>query len=318
MPQPLKTYQLGFKLTVFIAILSLYSHGQFMLDTAQVDTVAISYKKGFDVNDFIRMTKTDTSFYRAFKNLKMFPHKSENEVLIFDKKWTQAAQLNREASHISNGKVGWIKIQSENTDGKVYKRNGEHKYFTAEMFDKVFFPKGAYSTDNFVGDPYDQNKMRGLSTKDKYKEKLKTFIFSPGTGVKGVPLIGKKLNIFDDKMAKFYDFTLEKTFFRDTIPCYKFSCIKKENVSENKVVITKLITFYDRRTMNIIARTYALKDKNSMFSFDIKMFIELKYQFEEYLPVKIKYNGEWDVTFKKAERIKFEMNCSGYTAPMDN
>ena len=185
------------------------------------------------------------------------------------------------------------------------------------MFDNVFFPQGSYSTNNFVGDPYDQNKMKGLTTKEKYKEKLKTFIFSPGTGVKGVPIIGKKLNIFDDRMAQFYDFNLEKTFFRDTIPCYKFSCLKKSDISENKVVITKLVTFYDRRTMKIIARTYALKDKNAMFSFDIKMFIELKYQFNEYLPVKVKYNGEWDVTFKKAERIKLVMDCLDYTNPLN-
>jgi len=304
------------KTNIVLTILLIWNQSTiaqiFVVDTSGIDTVTMNIKRGFDVNDFIRMTKTDTSFYRAFKNLKMFPHSSKNHVDIFDKEWSKTANLYREANHYSTGDTGWIKVEKETTNGKVYKKNGKHKYFTAEMYDRVFFTKGKFPVNNVVGDPYDQEKLKGLSTKDRYYEKLKTFMFSPGTGVKGVPLIGKKLNIFDEKMAKHYDFSIEKTFFRDTIPCYKFSCLKKENVSDSKVSITKLITFYDRRTMKVIARTYALKDQTAMFSFDIKMFIELKYEFDDYLPVTIKYNGEWDVPFKKGERIKFKMTCDNY------
>lgn len=305
------------KPNVILIILFIWNHssqGQIKLkyDTAHVDTVSFKIKRGFDVNDFIRMTKTDTSFFRAFKNLKMYPHISKNNVDIFDKEWNESAHLFRNANHFSTGDTGWINIVKEVTNGKVYKKNGKHKYFTAEMYDKVFFAEGKFAVNNNVGDSYSQESMNALSTKEKYYEKLKTFMFSPGTGVKGVPLIGKKLNIFDDKMLKYYDFKIEKTFFKDTVPCYKFSCVKRKDVQDKKVTITKLITFYDRRTMKIIARTYALKDNTAMFSFDIKMFIELKYEFEEYLPLKIKYNGEWNTPFKKGEKIKFEMNCSNY------
>ena len=300
------TFLVSIKETVF---------GQSYMDTTQLEAIAITQKKGFDAEDFIRMTKTDTSFYRAFKNLRMFPHSSDNQVQVFDKKWEEKAKLNRLAKHYSNGELGWIETVKETTDGRVYRKNGEHKYFTAEMYDKVFFPKGKFDVNNTVGEPYSQENMKGLSKKEQYYEKLKTFMFSPGTGVEGVPLIGKKLDIFSDKMRPFYDFKVEKTFFKDTVPCYKFSCIKKESISESKVVITKLITYYDRRTMNVIARTYALKDQTAMFSFDIKMFIELDFKFNEYLPKKIKYNGEWDVVFKKGERIKFEMLCKDYETP---
>ena len=296
----------------FLLLWSSFISSQNIYDTALIDTVSIKYKKGFDVNDFIKMTKADTSFYRAFKNLKMFPHTSSNEIEIFDKEWSEVGKVSRYADHFSNGSMGWINITNEKTNGKVYKKDGTHKYFTAEMYDKVFLTKGKFPVNNSVQNSYSQEKMKGLSTKDKYYEKLKTFMFSPGTKVKGVPFIGNKLDIFSEKMAKYYDFTIAKAFFRDTIPCYKFSCKKKINVPNKKVTITKLITFYDRRTMNIIARTYALKDITPMFSFDIKMFIELNYDFGEYIPIKIKYNGKWDVPFKKGEQIKFEMNCSNY------
>ena len=305
---------------IILVVSALFSQSVFcqnIYDTALVDTIAIKYKKGFDVNDFIKMTIADTSFYRAFKNLKMYPHLSENKIEIFDKEWREIGKIKRDAKHYSDGSSGWIDIRQEKTNGKVYKKNGNHKYFTAEMYDKVFFETGKFPVNNSVKNSYSQEKMKGLSTKDKYYEKLKTFMFSPGTKVKGVPFIGKKLNIFSDKMIKNYDFTIEKTFFRDTIPCYKFSCLKKPNIPSSKVTITRLITFYDRRTMNIIARTYALKDVTPMFSFDMSMFIELKYDFDEYLPVTIKYNGQWNVPIKKGERIKFRMNCSKYE-PVDN
>lgn len=299
-------------ISVFFLLYNSPVFSQNVYDTAIVDTVALKYRKGFVVDDFIQMTKVDTSFYRAFKNLKMFQHISNNEIEIFDKEWSEVGRINREAKHFSNGTKGRIEITQEKTNGKVYKKNGTHKYFTAEMYDKVFFEKGSFPVNNSVKDSYSQEKMKGLSTKDKYYEKLKTFMFSPGTKIKGVPFIGKKLDVFSVRMNKYYDFTIEKTFFRDTVPCYKFSCIKKNDVPNKKVTITRLITFYDRRTMNIIARSYALKDITPLFSFDMSMFIELNYNFGEYLPATIKYNGEWDVPFKKGERIKFEMKCTEY------
>lgn len=309
---PLKTSIKSKIILLFSLLWSTFISSQNIYDTALVDTVSINYKKEFDVKDFIKMTKADTTFYRAFKNLRMYPHISNNAIEIFDKEWSEVGKINRSANHFSNGSLAWVTITNEETNGKVYKKDGSHKYFTAEMYDKVFFKKGKFQVNNIVQGAYSQEKMKGLSTKDKYYEKLKTFMFSPGTKVKGVPFIGKKLDIFSEKMTKYYDFTIEKTFFRDTIPCYKFSCKKKLDVPDKKVTITRLVTFYDRRTMNIIARTYALKDITPMFSFDMKMFIELNYNFGEYLPVKIKYNGEWDVPFKKSEQIKFEMNCFQY------
>lgn len=293
---------------------SISGQNDFYTDTTNIDTISITAKAGFDVQDFIRMTKKDTSFYRAFKNLKLYPHQSKSIVNIYDKRWEKKANLNRSAHHNSNGKQGWISDIKETTDGKIYNRKGEHKFFTAEMYDKVFFQKGKFPVGNTVGDEaYQQKEAANRSKEEKYYEQLKTFMFSPGTGVDGVPLIGKKLDIFDGKMVKYYDYTLEKTKFRDSISCYQFTVKAKEGLRNDKVVITELTTFYDRRTMKIIARSYSLKQSTAMFSFNIQMFILLGLQFNEYLPLEIKYNGEWDIPFKKPERISFQMNCSEYT-----
>lgn len=295
------------------SIQKLNAQFDFYIDSAFIDTVGIQIKSTFEVEDFIRMTQQDTSFYKAFKNLKMFPHSSISKVTIFNKQWEQIGLMERTANHFSNGKQGWIDIQKETTDGKFYNRKGEHKFFTAEMYDKVFFQTGKFDVDNIVKSAYQQQELESRSKEEKYYEQLKTFMFSPGTGVDGVPLIGKKLEIFEGKMTEYYDYTVEKVDYLDSLPCYKFSVTVKEGIHPEKVVITNLTTFYDRRTMNIIARRYNLAQSTALFSFDIKMYIRLDRLFYEYLPSEIKYNGEWDVPFKKPERITFEMYNSNYS-----
>ena len=155
---------------VFCLIWNHSSLAQSLFDTTYIDTIALKVKRDFDAQDFIRMTKEDTSFHRAFKNLKMYPHQSKNSVTIFNKTWDQIAQLKRTATHLSDGKLGSIQIDNETTDGKFYKKNGEHKYFTGEMFDKVFFEKGKFDVDNAVKTNYSQQKPDDRTKKEKYAQ----------------------------------------------------------------------------------------------------------------------------------------------------
>ena len=57
---------------VFCLIWNHSSLAQSLFDTTYIDTIALKVKRDFDAQDFIRMTKEDTSFHRAFKNLKMY------------------------------------------------------------------------------------------------------------------------------------------------------------------------------------------------------------------------------------------------------
>ena len=280
---------------------------QIPYDIFKIDTVAVKVKSGFTPEDFIKATQKDTSFYRAFKNLRVFPHREESKIWVFDKEAGEKANLKRSTKHYNQKNYAWIVLLSEKTEGKFYTKKKEHHYFTAEMFDKVFFPRDTFFASNTIINPYQQKKPENRSKTEKYYEQLKTFMFSPGTGVDGVPLIGDKLDIFSPQMRKFYDFTVQKVNFQDSIPCYLFACKRKKEFSESKVVIQSLETFYDRRTMNIIARKYQIKDSNPMFSFDIKMDIRLIKIKQEYFPQLIRYDGQWNIPLKKKEKISFEI-----------
>lgn len=271
----------------------------------KLDTLSIT-SSGFTVDDFIRMTKTDTSFYRAFKNLRVFPHIANSKVVAYQKKGKEKGELKRVSELKIENNKSYIHIKSEKTNGKFYNKKGEHIYYTAEMFDKVFFPKDSFTLNNIVGKAYSQKTPSSKSKEEKHYEQLKTFIFSPGTGVDGVPIIGKNLNVFDGKTNKYYDFTISKVNFKDSVPCYLFSVQKKKNIKDSKITIEYIHTYYDRRTMNIIARNYRIVDNTVLFSFDITIKIELDKLKDEYVPLLIEYDGEWDIPLKSPEKMYFK------------
>ncbi|MFT6715667.1 MAG: hypothetical protein ACJA0Q_000294 [Saprospiraceae bacterium] len=294
----------------FFMMLSLSCSAQ-LSGIQEMDTVSVRVK-GFTAEDFIKATKKDTSFYRAFKNLKIYNHVQLSKVLVLSKKSNEEnkiekASLQRETTHHNKNNKAWVTLNKESVNGKYYKRNGDFRFFTSEMFDKIFYPKDTVFASNLVSSSYAQKKPGDRSKKEKYYEQLKTFMFSPGTGVDGVPIIGDKLDIFSEEMRPYYDFTLEKVTYQDSIPCYLFICSKKGTIKERKVVIQYLKTYYDRRTMNIIARKYRIKDKTILFDFDIRMAVHLQKIGNEYFPSIIKYVGNWDVPFKKRERLAFQI-----------
>ncbi len=51
-----------------------------------IDEVVISNNDNFKVEDFIRMVKNDTTFYKAFKSLHLATYNAENDIKVFDKK----------------------------------------------------------------------------------------------------------------------------------------------------------------------------------------------------------------------------------------
>ena len=273
-------------------------------DTVKVKAIKLKFN-GFTPEYFIRLTQKDTSFYRAFKNLKIFPHYETSEVFVFEKDGDEKASMTRLSQHFNKKNYNWIKIISENTEGKYYDKKGEPRYFTGEMFDRVFFSKDTSFASNTVKSPYEQKAPEDRSKTEKYYEQLKAFMFSPGQKIEGVPFIGYKLDIYGEEMRPYYDFSLDKVLYEDSIPCYLFSSKRKEAVDKNKVVIQYLDTYYDRRTMQVICRKYYIRDRNLAFDFDIKMEIKLQLIGTEYFPSTIKYKGEWDIPFKKPERMSF-------------
>lgn len=302
----------------FILFLQIFlfqnSFSQSVHKVIQLDSVTIqATKRGFDVKDFVEWVQNDTTFYKAFKNLHYYPFKMTGELTVYDKSKEEKWRLQRKATQHVLNKKRWIVIDEEKVSGKIYKKKKEHNFYTAELFDHIFFRLDTVTASNIIHDKADAENLD--SKNGKYTEKLKTLMFNPGAEVSGVPLIGNKMAIFDEDMTKHYEYKILADTFNDSIPCYIFSCKArqvKEDKTDGKAVIKNLETWFDKRTLNVVARKSSLAYKSVLFDFDVKMEVKLEEINGALVPVFINYNGFWDIPFRKPEIVQFEILFSDF------
>ena len=106
-------------------------------------------------------------------------------------------------------------------------------------------------------------------------------------------------------MRQFYYYEYASGKYLDSIPVYRFKVIRKPSTSPGDVMIQELTTIFDRRNFKILGRYVDMKYSNLLFSFDVQMNIELNRFNKELLPIKISYQGNWDIPFHKVERASF-------------
>ena len=282
------------------------SYTQDIYEWVELDTLVLKVNKDFNTEDFIDLVQKDSTFYKAFRNLSYFPHSTKTNINVLNTENKEKAKVIRESNHFHKNDSSWTVIKSDEVSGKYYKKNGKNKYYTGAMFDKVFFETDTnYMPNNFVASNYEQKKWDNRS--DKHYEQLKRFIFSPGGEVKGVPIISKKLKIFSPKLRPYYDYKIAVVNYQET-SCYMFTCRKKAEVKDDKVVVQFLHSYFDRKTMSVIGRDYLIKHNTVLFDFEIFISVKMKRDKQNnYLPIKMVYNGWWKLPLKPAEVLEVKM-----------
>lgn len=280
--------------------------------TIVIDSVVVikTAKSGLNQEDFIQRIISDTSFYDAFRAMKKYKFLGENSIYTYQKNNNIEGSIYKKFIHNPAKGAQKITYLEERSSGKLYKKNGKYNLKTVEMFDYIF--TNAYKS-------YYAPASGNSTTSDKnqsYKDKLKTLIFSPGRPIKGVPVISGKTEIFSSNMRQYYDYMFYSGTYLDSIPVYRFKVTLKDDLSnwtKNGLMIKELTTIFDKRNFQILGRYIDMKLDNLAFSFDIQMNIEMSYFFDELLPTKISYQGNWDIPFKKEERVSFLIAHKNYT-----
>ena len=262
-------------------------------------------RAGLYVEDFIEEIKKDTSFYQAFRNMKLYAFIAENTVLTYDKNNKVKGKIFRRILHQNDNKGHKMSYLAQESSGELYKRNGNYELYTVEMFDYIFMNE--YNSD--FTEPTTGSILPGKGGKNEsYKDKLKTLVFSPGKPIKGIPFISDKTEIFTPEMRKNYNYSFASGKYLDSIPVYRFKVKMKPELSDwtkDGIMIKELTTIFDKRNFQILGRYIDMKMDNMAFSFDVQMNIEMTYFGESLLPTKISYQGNWDIPFKKEERASF-------------
>ena len=266
----------------------------------EVDTVNDTSLK---VDDFIEIIKNDTTFYKSFISW-YYSHNFSSNLSIHNKKDNLLAFSKKEGNYISNGKNAYINYDTNIDSGKIFKRSGKYRYYTHSAFDQVFFPMDTISVNLKISKSKKGSKNYGQS----YWLLLVLLNRAKKRG------LSKRLEIFDISMQKYYDYFLSETNYNG-IDCYNFTVSVKDSLKNKelkKALIRKIVSYFDKKNMNVLYRTYHFEYKSVILKLNMLIEVKSDYFKDKHIPTKISYDGYWNVPFYKPEKIKFILNFFDY------
>lgn len=270
-------------------------------------------RNNFDYKQVLETIKQDTTFYKAFRNLRIIGFSSYNSIQMLGKDGGIKASLTSKTRQNHIGNCRTMDVLEEQTTGDFYSGTGKYNYLTPELYAGLFFTKGQICGENNIV------KGRNLLTSnksgiEKHKDQLKMLFFNPGKKIPGIPFIGDKLDLYDEAAHKLYDYRLDVVDYKGTL-CYLFSIKPKEDLGffkSDRVVVDQMNTWFDLKTLEVLGRNYALSYKAGVYDFDVAMEVEMTKFKGLTVPKTLRYKGNWDVVFKKRERAIFTATLFDY------
>ena len=292
------------------SILHLAAQNEDSLDnerlTKMIQLSEVVIRSDLNIATFIERVKNDTTFYKAFRNLHILGFSAWNDIRINDKKGKLKASLQSKTKQKRENGCRTMEVLDENTTGNFYDENHNYNYYTAELYAGLFFTNGKVCGESNIVKGVDFNP-KSKSGIQKNKEQLKMLFFNPGKKIPGIPFIGDKIDIFDPSVSKLYDFSIDMEEISDQF-CYVFKIVAKKDLSaseKNRIVFDNITTWFNAKTMEIVARNYDLSYDTPVYDFDVHMEVKMTRFDGMLVPELLTYNGNWKVAFKKRERGVF-------------
>ena len=289
---------------LLFAIAPLHSQDTTILVDQKVVTLKeVVVRNNMDIPSFIRRIQFDTSFYRAFKNLRQLNYSSINDIRMMDKKGKVIASLESTIRQRVDRDCRQMEVLKETIGGDLKNRKNEWNYYTAEMYAALFFTEGMVcgAQQSVAEAELSLKKKKGLH---KHKEQLKMLFFNPGRKIPGIPFIGNKINIYESPMARLYNFEMDMEYYQGR-NAYTFKITPRPNLTDaerSSIVINQINTWFDAADMRIIARTYDMSYNTGIYDFNVQMEVEMGKINDLLVPITIRYIGNWKVATKKRER----------------
>jgi hypothetical protein len=233
--------------------------------------------------------------------MRVMPCTMHNDIKVLDKNGAVTASLESATRQQMTNGCRSMQVMDQHVTGDFYKRNGEYNYFTARLYDYLFFTHEPQCGETDVVAGTLDERGEGLMEKSKYQ--LKQLMFNPGGKVSGVPFMGARASIFDMPEAAKYDFSIK----RDTLDgeaCFVFKIVPKPG-QEHDVVYNQMTTWFRVGDYSILARDYSLSYHTIAYDFDVRMKVRLRQAGGKLYPAWIWYDGNWHVVMKKRERVRF-------------
>jgi hypothetical protein len=256
-------------------------------------------RSDINVPDFIRRVQEDTTFYKAFKNLRVLSYTSINDIRMVDKHAGLVASLHSKTHQTRAGNCRTMQLLDEKSTGDIRDEQGNWNYITAQLYAALFFTTGSVCGEtNIVAGSL--GNVEHLSGMEKHKEQLKLLFFNPGKPIPGVPFLGNKMDIFSPEAAQRYDYSIDLQRYNGQ-DCYVFK-IKAKDGAGGDVVIDEMTTWFDPKTFEVLGRVYDMSYDAGVYDFNVHMEAQLGKYGDLLVPTLLRYNGNWGVIFKKRER----------------
>lgn len=304
----------------FLSVLFLGYNASAQKDTAvTVNKKAITLKEvvvrsNLNVPAFIDRVQEDTTFYKAFRNLKILGYTALNDIRMLEKKGDVKATLVSRTQQVVKDTCRWMKVLEETTTGDMYDKRRNFNYYTANLYAGLFFARDTICGESNIvkGNEFSTKNKSGI---EKHKEQLKMLFFNPGKKIPGIPFIGNKIAVFDEEVGKLYDYVIDMNTFNGQM-CYIFKLTPRADLTaseKDKIVINEMTTWFSVDNWDIVARNYDLSYNAGVYRFDVNMEAEMT-KFEDLLvPKVLRYNGTWGVVFKKRENAVFTATLFDFT-----
>lgn len=258
-------------------------------------------RNNFDYKAILQKIKEDTSFYKAFKTLRTIGYSSYNYIQMKDKNEKVVATLNSKTKQTRKNNCRTMEVLEEKVTGNLRDAFGNYNYVTPSLYASLFFTKGSICGEtNIVKGKVREIRGSGI---EKAKEQLKMLFFNPGKKIAGIPLIGNKLDLYDESAHELYEYKLDYVEYHGQL-VYVFDVQPKQDlgfINKNRVVVDQMITWFDPRTLEVLGRNYSLSYKAGVYDFNVQMEVEMTYFNGLLVPKILRYKGNWDVVFKKRE-----------------
>ena len=259
-----------------------------------------------NVGRFLQHVKDDTSFYKAFRSLHLVSFSSLNDIRIRNRNNKLRASMHSKTHQFRRGNCRYMEVEEEHTTGNYYDSRHHDNYYTGVLYSNLFF-----TPDTICGETNIVKGIRfnrpGAGKTERRKEQLKMLLFNPGRKVPGIPFMGDKLDIFDPERAYLYNYAIDRVEYEGQ-SCYLFSIRAKDGLSveeKNKLVIDSMVTWFNAKTFEVMARNYDLSYSAGVYNFDVHMEVQLTRYGQYLLPKLLRYRGSWGMLFKKQERGDF-------------
>lgn len=263
-------------------------------------------KNNLNYHKLLQQIVEDTTFYKAFRNLRIVEFTAFNDIKMLDKSGSVTASLYSKTKQIRNNNCRSMQVLEENTTGNFYDANHQFNYLTPSLYANLFFTNLPVCNENNIvkGHQFSAKEKKGM---EKHKEQLKMLFFNPGKKIQGIPLIGDKLDLYDESAKNVYQYKLDIQE-RNSSLYYVFNIIPKDDLTifqKDRIVIDEMTTWFDIKTMEVMYRSYALSYKAGIYDFDVSMEVEMTKINNLIVPKILRYKGNWDVIFKKRETAVF-------------